>query len=310
MSKEQKMDILKARFGEKISSSSSKVLPPWHKVYEIYDGKYINEDLRISNDIFKECVDSEYTQSKIFEFLLDNFSIIELTDMEKIKELEKRINSNDVFSKDKKEMLRKKLNDKYQEIMSINEYNRLHSDVIEAVKTISDPTMEISIENLDLSVRSYNILKRNSINSVKDLLEKTEKEILKIRELGKKSYYEVLNKMQSLGIEMEDGYFVNKNLHNEVLDGEIDTNIEKMKELEKRINSSEYISEEKKKDLIKLLYKPFNVTIDDNQDVQNSVFLEERSKEELIKHILEQQKTIAEQRKEIDELSSKKLEEI
>ncbi len=169
MSNEQKNDILKARFGEKISSSNSSVLPPWHYVYEKYDGEYITEELEISSsydDIFKECIDSEYTQSKIFEYLLDNFYNIELTDMEKIKELEKRI------------------------------------------------------------------------------------------------------------------------------------------------NSSKYISEEQKKKLIKLLYKPFNVPIDDAQDIQDSEFLEKNSKEELIKNILEQQKTIAEQRKKINELSSKKMEEV
>ena len=59
---------------------------------------------------------------------------------------------------------------------------------------------EMSIEELDLSVRSYNCLKRAGINSVEDLANKTEEDMLKVRNLGRKSLEEVLKKISDLGI--------------------------------------------------------------------------------------------------------------
>lgn len=59
--------------------------------------------------------------------------------------------------------------------------------------------LEMTIEELDLSVRSFNCLKRAGINTVKDLTEKTEDEMMKIRNLGRKSLEEVINKLESLG---------------------------------------------------------------------------------------------------------------
>ena len=59
--------------------------------------------------------------------------------------------------------------------------------------------LEMTIEELDLSVRSFNCLKRAGINTVKDLTEKTEDEMMKVRNLGRKSLEEVINKLESLG---------------------------------------------------------------------------------------------------------------
>ena len=62
-----------------------------------------------------------------------------------------------------------------------------------------DSGLEMTIEDLDLSVRSFNCLKRAGIHTVEDLLEKTESEMMKVRNLGRKSYDEVLQKLTSLG---------------------------------------------------------------------------------------------------------------
>ena len=61
--------------------------------------------------------------------------------------------------------------------------------------------LEMSIEDLELSVRSYNCLKRAGISKVEDLANKTEAEMLKVRNLGKKSFDEVTNKLHSLGLD-------------------------------------------------------------------------------------------------------------
>jgi DNA-directed RNA polymerase subunit alpha len=60
----------------------------------------------------------------------------------------------------------------------------------------------MSIEDLDLSVRSYNCLKRAGINTVEDLAHKTEEDMMKVRNLGRKSLEEVLKKMADLGLNL------------------------------------------------------------------------------------------------------------
>lgn len=66
----------------------------------------------------------------------------------------------------------------------------------------TDKVLEMTIEELDLSVRSFNCLKRAGINTVGDLADKTEDEMMKVRNLGKKSLEEVLQKMQTLGLSL------------------------------------------------------------------------------------------------------------
>ena len=60
--------------------------------------------------------------------------------------------------------------------------------------------MVMSIEDMDLSVRSYNCLKRAGINTVEDLIKKTEEDMLKVKNLGRKSLDEVIHKLESLGL--------------------------------------------------------------------------------------------------------------
>ena len=60
--------------------------------------------------------------------------------------------------------------------------------------------LEITIEELDLSVRSYNCLKRAGINTVEELVMKNEEEMMKVRNLGRKSLEEVQQKLQALGL--------------------------------------------------------------------------------------------------------------
>ena len=65
--------------------------------------------------------------------------------------------------------------------------------------------LETSIDDLDFSVRAYNCLKRANIHTLQDLVNKDESEIMKIRNLGKKSLKEVLDKIKELGLDLRDG---------------------------------------------------------------------------------------------------------
>ena len=60
--------------------------------------------------------------------------------------------------------------------------------------------LEMSIEDLDLTVRSYNCLKRAGINTVEELIQRTEEEMMKVRNLGRKSLEEVIQKLAALGL--------------------------------------------------------------------------------------------------------------
>ena len=63
--------------------------------------------------------------------------------------------------------------------------------------------MNMSIEDMDLSVRSYNCLKRAGINTVEDLIKKTEEDMLKVKNLGRKSLDEVIHKLEGLGLGLQ-----------------------------------------------------------------------------------------------------------
>ena len=75
--------------------------------------------------------------------------------------------------------------------------------MVEREETIKEKVLEMTIEELDMSVRSFNCLKRAGIDTVEDLINRTEEEMMKVRNLGKKSLEEVILKLQSLGLELK-----------------------------------------------------------------------------------------------------------
>ena len=76
------------------------------------------------------------------------------------------------------------------------------STVVEKAQDSKDKMLELTIEELDLSVRSFNCLKRANINTVEDLISKTEDEMMKVRNLGRKSLEEVIYKLEAMGLSL------------------------------------------------------------------------------------------------------------
>ncbi|MPM95670.1 DNA-directed RNA polymerase subunit alpha [bioreactor metagenome] len=72
--------------------------------------------------------------------------------------------------------------------------------MVEKEETRKEKVLEMTIEELDLSVRSFNCLKRAGINTVEDLTNKTEEDMMKVRNLGRKSLEEVINKLNALNL--------------------------------------------------------------------------------------------------------------
>ncbi len=96
----------------------------------------------------------------------------------------------------------------------LNEHLEMFIDLSEIAKTMSimsqkelsmkDKLLETPIEELEFSVRSYNCLKRAGINVVADIVSKTEQDMIKVRNLGKKSLDEVISKVKDLGLEFKN----------------------------------------------------------------------------------------------------------
>ena len=75
--------------------------------------------------------------------------------------------------------------------------------LVERQETIKEKVLEMTIEELDMSVRSFNCLKRAGIDTVEDLTNRTEEDMIKVRNLGKKSLEEVILKLHSLGLDLK-----------------------------------------------------------------------------------------------------------
>jgi len=75
--------------------------------------------------------------------------------------------------------------------------------MVEREETKKEKVLEMTIEELDMSVRSFNCLKRAGIDTVEDLTNRTEEDMIKVRNLGKKSLEEVILKLRSLGLDLK-----------------------------------------------------------------------------------------------------------
>ncbi|MBR0157611.1 MAG: DNA-directed RNA polymerase subunit alpha [Clostridia bacterium] len=94
--------------------------------------------------------------------------------------------------------------DQLQLFMDLNSPRPVRTSFVDnAVQEIDGGSLEMTIDDLDLSVRSYNCLKRAGVNTVGDLVNKTEDEMMKVRNLGRKSLEEVILKLNSMGLSLK-----------------------------------------------------------------------------------------------------------
>ena len=92
--------------------------------------------------------------------------------------------------------------DHLQTIMDFSDANVDVDYMAEAKLDVTNRNLEKPIEDLDLSVRSYNCLKRAGINTLGELVEKTEEDMMKVRNLGKKSLKEVKEKLEEMDLSL------------------------------------------------------------------------------------------------------------
>lgn len=145
-------------------------------------------------------VDSIYTPVLKVNYAVENTRVGNQTDFDKLTIevwTDKTISPRDAISLGAKILV-----DHFTLFTDLSDAIGNRSTVVEKVETQRDKVLEMTIEELDLSVRSFNCLKRANINTVEDLISKTEDEMIKVRNLGRKSLEEVEHKLAMMGLSL------------------------------------------------------------------------------------------------------------
>ena len=143
-------------------------------------------------------IDSIYTPVRRVNYNVENTRVGNVTDFDKLTIevwTDKTLTARDAVS-----LGAKILCDHFTLFTDLSENLAERSIVVEKAEAQRDKVLEMTIEELDLSVRSFNCLKRANINTVEELISKTEDEMMKVRNLGRKSLEEVIHKLAMLGL--------------------------------------------------------------------------------------------------------------
>jgi DNA-directed RNA polymerase subunit alpha len=155
-------------------------------------------ELTISNI----AIDSIYTPVKRVNFTVENTRVGQITDYDK---LTLEIWTNGTIKTDEAIGLSAKiLIEHFKLFMTLTEHANNVEIMVEKEEDKKEKVLEMTIEELDLSVRSYNCLKRAGINTVQELTERTMDDMMKVRNLGKKSLEEVEKKLHDLGLSLKE----------------------------------------------------------------------------------------------------------
>ena len=145
-------------------------------------------------------VDSIYTPVHKVNYTVENTRVGNMTDFDKLT-LEIWTDGT-ISARDAVSLGAKILCDHFTLFTDLSEAMGKNATVVETKETTQDKVLELTIEELDLSVRSFNCLKRANINTVADLISKTEEDMMKVRNLGRKSLEEVINKLAMMGLSL------------------------------------------------------------------------------------------------------------
>ena len=145
--------------------------------------------------------DSIYTPVYNVSYTVDNTRVANVTDYDKLS-LEVKTNGT-ISAKEAISLGAKILNEHLNLFVELSDEAKKTEIMVEREETIKEKVLEMTIEELDMSVRSFNCLKRAGIDTVEDLINRTEEDMIKVRNLGKKSLEEVIQKLHSLGLDLK-----------------------------------------------------------------------------------------------------------
>ncbi len=152
----------------------------------------------LESDIGIIPVDSIYTPVLKVNYTVENTRVGQITDYDKLT-IELWTNGT-ISAKEAVSLAAKILTEHLNLFVDLSDEGQNAKVMIETIEKGKEKVLEMTIEELDLSVRSFNCLKRAGINTVEDLACKTEEDMMKVRNLGRKSLEEVINKLATLGL--------------------------------------------------------------------------------------------------------------
>jgi len=152
--------------------------------------------------------DSIYTPVYNVSYTVENTRVGSNTDYDKLT-LEVLTNGT-ISAKEAVSLGAKILNEHLSLFVDLSDEAKKAEIMVEREETIKEKVLEMTIEELDMSVRSFNCLKRASIDTVEDLTNRTEEDMIKVRNLGKKSLEEVIFKLRSLGLDLKKDEEINE----------------------------------------------------------------------------------------------------
>ena len=152
-----------------------------------------------NQDISVLPIDSIYTPVKKVNYHVENTRVGQMVDYDKLTIevwTDGSLKAHEALS-----LAAKVMTGHLELFIDLSETNKNTQVMVEKEESKKEKVLEMSIEELELSVRSYNCLKRANISTVEDLISKSESEMMKVRNLGKKSFDEVTAKLHSLGLD-------------------------------------------------------------------------------------------------------------
>ncbi|MBR2340108.1 MAG: DNA-directed RNA polymerase subunit alpha [Clostridia bacterium] len=144
--------------------------------------------------------DSIFTPVYKVEYKVESTRVGSVSDFDKLAI--KVLTNGTISAKDAISLGAKILNEHLNLFIDMSDDARSAEIMVERAETKKVKVLEMTIEELDLSVRSFNCLKRAGIDTVEDLANRTEEDMIKVRNLGRKSLDEVIQKLHSLGLEL------------------------------------------------------------------------------------------------------------
>ena len=196
--------------------SEVEILNPEHVIANLEDGGVLKMELTcdkgrgyVSAERNKQlmqpiigviAIDSIYTPVLKVNYTVENTRVGQITDYDKLT-LEAWTNGT-ISAQDAVSLGAKILTDHLDLFVDLSDEARETETMIVKNDDSKTKVLEMTIEELDLSVRSFNCLKRASINTVEDLTNRTEEDMMRVRNLGRKSLEEVMAKLESLGLSL------------------------------------------------------------------------------------------------------------
>lgn len=158
-----------------------------------------DKNKKLNQDISVLPIDSIYTPVKKVNYQVENTRVGQMVDYDKLTIevwTDGSLKAHEALSLAAKVMV-----GHLELFIDLSETTKNTQVMVEKEESKKEKVLEMSIEELELSVRSYNCLKRANISTVEDLISKSETEMMKVRNLGKKSFDEVTAKLHSLGLD-------------------------------------------------------------------------------------------------------------